>query len=157
LLATNDNGTAMIIEDSFDVNAPIERAWPVLMDVPRVAGCIPGAEITEVVDPKTYRAKVSVKVGPVSVSYNTTITIESIDEETHTATLDVKGDDVKGRGGVRATVVSHAEASGDGATHVTLHTDAKISGPIVSVGGRLIESVARKTVATFAQNLTALL
>jgi len=147
----------MVIEDAFDVAAPIERTWPVLMDVPRVAGCIPGAQITEVIDPKTYRAQVSIKVGPVSVGYKTTITIESIDDATHTATLNVQGDEVKGRGGIRAKVVSHAESGADGSTHVTLYTDAQISGPIVSVGGRLIESVARKTVAAFAKNLTGLL
>jgi carbon monoxide dehydrogenase subunit G len=145
----------MIIDDSFDVDAPVERVWPLLKDVPRVATCIPNAAITEVIDEKTYRAKVSVKVGPVSVSYNALITILSLDDATNTATLDVKGDDVKGRGGVRASVVSRAEKRGDG-THVELHTDAQISGVIATVGGRLIESVARKTVAEFAKNLAAL-
>jgi carbon monoxide dehydrogenase subunit G len=145
----------MIIDDSFDVDAPVDRVWPVLKDVPRVATCIPNAQITEVVDEKTYRAKVSVKVGPVSVGYNAVITIVSLDDLTHTATLDVKGDDVKGRGGVRASVVSQAIES-DGKTHVELHTDAQISGVIATVGGRLIESVARKTVAEFAKNLAAL-
>ncbi len=145
----------MTIDDAFDIDAPLERTWPILNDVPRVAGCIPNAEITEVVDDKTYRAKVAVKVGPVSVAYKATITVASIDEATHTATLDIRGEDTKGRGGVRAKVVSHAEALGD-ITHVTLHTDAQISGMIASVGGRLIESVARKTVAEFAKNLGAL-
>jgi carbon monoxide dehydrogenase subunit G len=129
--------------------------WPLLKDVPRVATCIPNASITEVLDDKTYRAKVSVKVGPVSVSYNALITVISMDDATHTASLDIKGDDIKGRGGVKASVVSSAEARGD-ATHVTLHTDAQISGVIATVGGRMIESVARKTVAEFAKNLAAL-
>ena len=146
----------MIIEDAFDIDAPLERTWPILNDIPRVAGCIPNAEITEIVDARTYKAKVAVKIGPVNVGYRATITVASIDETTHTATLDVQGDELKGRGGVRARVVSHAEARGD-RTHVTLHTDAQISGAIVTVGGRLIESVARKTVAEFAKNLAALL
>jgi carbon monoxide dehydrogenase subunit G len=145
----------MIIDDSFDVDAPVDKVWPILKDVPRVATCIPNAQITETVDDKTYRAKVSVKVGPVSVGYNATITILSLDDTTFTATLDVKGDDTKGRGGVKASVVSRAEARGD-KTHVDLHTDAQISGVIATVGGRMIESVARKTVAEFAKNLAAL-
>jgi carbon monoxide dehydrogenase subunit G len=145
----------MIIDDSFDVDAPVDKVWPILKDVPRVATCIPNAQITETVDDKTYRAKVSVKVGPVSVGYNATITILSLDDATFTATLDVKGDDTKGRGGVKASVVSRAEQRGD-KTHVELHTDAQISGVIATVGGRMIESVARKTVAEFAKNLAAL-
>ena len=146
----------MTIDDAFDVDAPLEKTWPVLNDVPRVAGCIPNAEITEVVDDKTYRAKVAVKVGPVNVSYKATIKVASIDDATHTAILDIQGDESKGRGGVRAKVTSHAEAQ-DGKTRITLHTDAQISGVIATVGGRLIESVARKTVAEFAKNLSALL
>jgi carbon monoxide dehydrogenase subunit G len=146
----------MTIDDTFDIDAPLEKTWPVLNDVPRVAGCIPNAEITEIIDDKTYRAKVAVKVGPVSVAYKATIKVASIDDETHTATLDIQGEDTKGRGGVRAKVVSHAEAIGE-RTRVVLHTDAQISGVIATVGGRLIESVARKTVAEFAKNLAALL
>lgn len=145
----------MIIEDSFEVEAPVERVWPLLKDVPRVATCIPNAEITEVVDERTYRAKVAVKVGPVSVSYRATIVVESLDDAAHAATLKVKGDETRGRGGVTATVVSTATAR-DGKTHVALRTDAQISGIIATVGGRLIEGVAQKTVAQFAENLAKL-
>jgi uncharacterized protein len=142
----------VIIDDSFEIEAPLSRVWPVLTDVPRVASCMPNAEITEAVDDKTYRAKVGVKVGPVSVSYNATVQVESIDEVTHTAAMRVQGDDIKGRGGVRATLTSQAEANGNN-TVVKLHTDAAISGVIATVGGRLIESVAKKTIAQFAENL----
>ena len=142
----------MIIEDSFEEAAPIDRVWPVLKDIPRVAGCIPNASITDVVDERTYKAAVGVKVGPVSVQYNATITVESMDDETHTATFKIDGQDVKGRGGVSARVTSHATSSGSG-TRVTLHTDAKISGIVATVGGRLIEGIAKKTIAQFAQNL----
>ena len=145
----------MIIEDAFEVDAPVERVWPLLKDVPRVATCIPNAEITEVVDERTYRAKVAVKVGPVSVSYRATIVVESLDDAAHAATLRVKGDETRGRGGVSATVVSTATAR-DGKTHVDLRTDAQISGIIATVGGRLIEGVAQKTVAQFAENLAKL-
>jgi carbon monoxide dehydrogenase subunit G len=146
----------MIIDDSFVVDAPPERVWPILCDVPRVATCIPNAEITEIVDAKTYKAKVAVKVGPVAVSYGATIIVESLDDATHTATLKVQGNETRGRGGVKASVVSRAIAA-DGKTRVELHTDAQISGIIASVGGRLIEGVAKKTVAEFAANLAKLL
>jgi hypothetical protein len=145
----------VIIQDSFEVDAPVERVWPLLKDVPRVATCIPNAEITEVVDERTYRAKVAVKIGPVSVSYRATIVVESFDDAAHAATLRIKGDEMRGRGGVTATVVSTATAR-DGKTHVDLRTDAQISGIVATVGGRLIEGVAQKTVAQFAENLAKL-
>ena len=146
----------MTIEDGFELEAPVDAVWSLLCDVPRVAVCIPNAEITEVVDERTYRAKVSVKVGSVAVSYRATIEIESLDDATRTARLTIVGDELRGRGGVRARVTSSAAAS-DGKTRVALHTDAQISGIVASVGGRLIEGVARKTVAEFARNLAALI
>jgi carbon monoxide dehydrogenase subunit G len=146
----------MIIDDSFEVDAPPDRVWPILCDIPRVAGCIPNASITEIVDEKTYKAKVAVKVGPVAVSYGATIVVESLDEATHTATINIAGNELRGRGGVKAKVVSRV-VSRNGKTHVDLHTDAQISGIIASVGGRLIEGVAKKTVAEFAANLAGLL
>ncbi len=145
----------MTIDDAFDIDASLERTWPVLMDIPRVAGCIPNAEITEIIDDTHYRAKVSVKVGPVNVSYKALVTVAGIDQATHTATFNVQGDELKGRGGVRATVTTSATAD-NGKTHVTLNTEAHISGVVATVGGRLIESVARKTIAEFAKRLTAL-
>jgi carbon monoxide dehydrogenase subunit G len=146
----------MIIDDAFDVAAPLDRVWALLKDIPRVATCIPNAELTEILDERTYRAKVSVKVGPVSVSYHATIVVESIDDAAHVATFKIKGDEARGRGGVNATVVTRATER-DGKTHVDLHTDAQISGIIATVGGRLIEGVAQKTVAAFAANLSKLL
>jgi carbon monoxide dehydrogenase subunit G len=145
----------VIIEDGFDIDAPVQRVWALLKDIPKVATCIPRAEITEIVDEKTYRAKVSVKVGPVEVSYRAMITVESLDDATHTAKFHVKGDEARGRGGVTADVVSTATEA-DGKTHVALRTDAQISGIIATVGGRLIEAVAQKTVAAFANNLAKL-
>ena len=146
----------MIISDAFDVPAPLERVWPLLKDIPKVAACIPRAEVTEVIDDHTYRAKVSVKVGPVEVSYRAVIDVVSLDDATHTATFKVKGDELRGRGGVTATVVSTATERG-GKTHVDLRTDAQISGIVASIGGRLIEGIAQKTVTQFAVNLSKLL
>jgi carbon monoxide dehydrogenase subunit G len=143
------------IDDGFDIDAPVDRVWTLLKDIPRVATCIPRAEVTEVVDERTYKAKASVKVGPVEVSYRATITVESIDDAGHTATFKVKGDEARGRGGVAATIVSKATEA-NGKTHVAIHTDAQISGIVATVGGRLIEAVAQKTIAAFAANLAKL-
>jgi len=145
----------MTIDEGFDVDAPIERVWPVLRDIPRVATCIPRAEITEVVDERTYKARASVKVGPVEVSYRATITVDELDDAAHTARFTIKGDELRGRGGVNATVESRATERG-ATTHVAIHTEAQISGIVATVGGRLIEGVAQKTIAAFAANLAKL-
>ena len=145
----------MIINDSFDVAAPLETVWALLKDVPRVAPCIPNAKVTEVVDERTYKAEISMKVGPVSVSYKATIVIERIDDAPHSVEMNVRGNEGKGRGDVNARVVSHAEQRGAN-THVTLETNATMTGIIATVGGRLIEGVAKATTAKFAQNLAAI-
>ncbi|MGH7661618.1 MAG: SRPBCC family protein [Vulcanimicrobiaceae bacterium] len=146
----------MIIEDAFEVDAPVDRVWAVLRDVPRVASCIPGTKITEVVDPKTFRGSIGVKVGPVSVNYNATIVVEQLDEAAHEAKFAIDGDEMRGRGGVRASLVSRVEPVPAGA-RVTLRADAKISGVVATVGGRLIEGVAKKSIAMFAENLKKIL
>jgi carbon monoxide dehydrogenase subunit G len=146
----------MIIEDSFEVAAPVERVWDVLKDIPRVASCIPGAKITETVDDRTYRGNVGIKVGPVNVSYDATIVVEQLDDAAHHAQFSISGDETRGRGGVRASMSSDVEAAGSG-SRIALRADAKISGVIATVGGRLIEGVAKKQIATFAENLSKLL
>ena len=143
----------MIVENAFDVAAPLDAVWPVLKDVPRVAACIPGAKLTDVVDDRTYRADVVVKAGPVNVQYRATIVVDAIDEAAHQAVLRVDAREKSGRGGVKATVTSTASAH-DGGTHVALRTDAQISGIVATVGGRLIEGIASRTVAAFAENLS---
>ena len=152
-----------------EVKAPLARVWPILKDVPRVAVCMPHAQITETVDGRTYRAKVSVRVGPISANYAATLHVESIDDSTHTEKITLQGDEVKGialflhspqspgegRAGVRATITLRAEDQGD-TTRLTLHTNAAIGGVVAGVGGRLIESVAQKMLAQFAANLSSL-
>jgi carbon monoxide dehydrogenase subunit G len=145
----------MIINDSFDVAAPLGTVWALLKDIPRVATCIPNAKITDVIDDKTYKAEIGLKVGPVSVAYKATIVIEKIDDATHDVEMNVRGNEAKGRGDVSARVTSHAEQRGD-VTHVTLETNASMTGVIATVGGRLIEGVAKMTTAKFAQNLAKL-
>ena len=146
----------MKLTDAFDVSAPPESVWGLLKDVPRVAPCIPNAKLTEVVDATTYKATVGVKVGPVSVSYKTTITVVEMDDAAHRAVLKVAGNEAQGRGGVSATVTAVVTPAGDG-SHVTLDTDANVSGIIATVGGRLIEGVAKKTTGEFARNIATAL
>jgi carbon monoxide dehydrogenase subunit G len=145
----------MIINDSFEVAAPVDTVWALFKDVPRVATCIPNAKVTEAVNDTTYKAEIGLKVGPVSVSYKATIIIEKIDDATHDLELNVRGNEAKGRGDVSARVYAHVGVQGE-KTHVTLKTDASMTGVIATVGGRLIEGVAKMTTAKFAANLAAM-
>jgi carbon monoxide dehydrogenase subunit G len=113
---------------------------------------MPGAEITEIVDDTTYRAKVKVKIGPLGMSYRATVVIEMMDDGERIATIRIDGDDIKGAGGIKATVVSRAHER-NGVTHVQLSTEAQVAGVIAKLGGKLIEAAARGFVAEFAGNL----
>lgn len=146
----------MIIEDGFDVDAPVERVWALLKDIPRVAGCMPGATITEVIDSRTYRAHLTMKVGPMNVGYDAMIVVDSLDDTTHRAEFSIKGDEARGRGGVSSQMTSEVTPV-NGKAHVVVRADTKISGIVATFGGRLIEGVAKKQIATFAKNLSGLL
>ncbi|MFY9781113.1 MAG: SRPBCC family protein [Candidatus Baltobacteraceae bacterium] len=145
----------MLIENRIHVDAPLHRTWPVLNDIPRVATCIPHAEIVEIVDERTYRAKVSLKIGPLALSYHATVVVEKIDQATHSATFHIHGHELTGRGGVRAKVSTRAEADGH-RTRIVLQTHAHVSGVVAKLGGPLIEGVAKKIAVQFAKRLAAI-
>ena len=94
----------MEINNSFDVPLPPAQAWNVLMDIPRVAPCMPGAELTGAVDKETYNGKVSVKLGPVALAFAGQVKFTEIDEPNLKARAKAQGKDSKGRGGANATV-----------------------------------------------------
>ena len=117
----------MQIENSFAVNAAADRVYEFLLDVNNVVSCVPGAELSEVVDPNTFKGKVKIKVGPVTVSYNGTARITSRDPATRTATLEADGRETTGSGSAQATTVMAVAAAGDTST-VTLTTDFTVVG-----------------------------
>src|ERR1043165_2357749 len=99
----------MEFDNSFEVPLPPEQAWPVLMDIKRIAPCMPGAELTEVVDDKTYKGKIGVRLGPVALTFAATVTFEEIDNASHSARVKAQGTDAKGRGGANATASFRVE------------------------------------------------
>lgn len=146
----------MTIDDVVTVDAPLEEVWKALLDVPRVATCIPGAAVDEVVSPTQYRCSVKVTVGPVSVAYRALLTVQEIDDVSHRAVLSIEGRESRGRGGVQAFVTTDATAEGDTRMRLRIHVEANVTGIVASIGGRLIEGVAKKTTAQFANNLSTL-
>jgi uncharacterized protein len=139
----------MQIENSFAVKAEPDRVYEFLLDVNNVVSCVPGAELSEVVDPNTFKGKVRIKVGPVTVSYNGTATITSRDAQSRTATLEAEGRETTGSGTAQATTVMAVAADGD-ASKVTLTTDFTVVGRVAQFGRGIMEDVSRHLVGQAA-------
>jgi carbon monoxide dehydrogenase subunit G len=93
----------MEFDNSFDVPLSPADAWAVLMDIRRIAPCMPGAELTEVVDAQNFRGKISVRLGPVALAFAGRVQFENVDEKNHSARVKAQGNDDKGRGAANAT------------------------------------------------------
>jgi len=137
------------IENSFEVGAPPDRVYAFLLDVNRVVGCVPGAELSEVVDPNTFKGKVKIKVGPVTVAYAGTARIADRDEVARTATLEGEGRETTGPGNARAKANMRVEESGAG-SRVTVSTDFTVAGRVAQFGRGLMEDVSKSLVAQMA-------
>ena len=141
----------MKLEQSFEVDAPIEQVWTALIDLEKVAPCLPGAAITGHDEDGTYHGTFQVKLGPASATYRGTIRIESADAATHTATLAAKGSDKRGQGGASATIVNSLHATDGGGTRVDAATDFTITGRLASFGrGGMIKDISNRLLRDFA-------
>jgi len=148
----------MEFDTSFTVPLPPADAWKVLMDIERIAPCMPGAELTQVVDPTTYKGKIGVKLGPVALSFAGQVKFEDINDAAQTARVKASGTDSKGRGGANATADFRLEAGGEG-TNVLIHTNLMLSGAVAQYGrgAGMIQDMASMMVGQFAANLKAML
>ena len=141
----------MKLEQSFEVAAPIEQVWTALIDLEKVAPCLPGAAITGHDDDGTYHGEFQVKLGPTTASYRGTIRIESSDAEAHTATLAARGSDKRGQGGANATIVNTLHALDDGGTRVDTATDFTITGRLASFGrGGMMKDISNRLLRDFS-------
>jgi uncharacterized protein len=146
----------MEFDNSFDVPLPAEDAWKVLMDIRRIAPCMPGAELTDMVDERTYKGRIGVRLGPVALSFAGTVKFEEIDDANRTARVAAQGSDSKGRGGANAVASFHLEQTGDG-TKVLVHTNLTLSGAVAQYGRGvgIIQITAAQIITQFANNLKA--
>ncbi len=146
----------MEFDNSFEVPLPPAEAWPVLMDIKRIAPCMPGAELTEVVDDKTYKGKIGVRLGPVALTFAGTVAFEEIDNANHSARVKAQGTDAKGRGGANATASFRLEPVASG-SKVLVHTDLALSGSVAQYGRGvgMIQATAAQIINQFANNLKA--
>src|SRR5215469_3312307 len=146
----------MKLEQSFEVDAPLERVWQTLIDVEHVAPCLPGAAVTGRNDDGSYNGTFTVKIGPTTASYTGKLEMENIDEASHTATMQAQGTDKRGQGGAKATIFSKlALADGQG-TRVDVVTDYQITGRLARFGrGGMIEDISERLLKEFAKRLQA--
>jgi carbon monoxide dehydrogenase subunit G len=143
----------MKLEHSFDVQAPVDRVWEALIDIERVAPCLPGAEITESADDGTYKGNFTVKLGPTTASYRGELHLEQVDEAARRATMSASGQDKRGQGSAKATIVSSVRGEGE-TTHVDVETDFTITGRLARFGrGGMIQDVSNRLLRDFAQCL----
>jgi len=142
------------ISKEFTVEQPIDEVWAFLSDPEKVVTCVQGAEITEKIDEKNYKGKVSMKFGPVSAKYNGKISIEKMDDDNYHMELSGKGDDDKGKGGASMNMSGKLSES-DNKTNVAYDMEVSVAGTLAQFGSRLIKEVANHLTNQFIKNFKA--
>src|SRR5690348_5913115 len=144
----------MELENSFIIPVPPEQAWPVLLDVERIAPCMPGATVDSV-DGDVVKGRIKVKVGPVSLTYAGTAHFTERDEQARSVTLEASGKETRGSGTATATVRSTLQGEGDGQTRVVVHTTMSVTGRPAQFGRGVMTEVGGRIIERFATNLAA--
>lgn len=145
----------MEFENTFVVDAPVEDVWDLLLDVERVAPCMPGAQVLEQTGDDAYKVAVKVKLGPMTMNYKGDVEILSKDTATHQATMRAKAKEARGQGTASASMRMALQEQG-AATQASIVTEMQMSGKAAAMGQGVIKDVAATLTDTFAQNLAAL-
>ena len=133
---------AVRVEKKFQVKEPLEKVWKLLSDPASVATCVPGAQLTEKVDERTFKGSVSVKVGPSVTDYKGEVRIERLDAQAHEIELVGKGLDVRGRGSASMKMTGTLRSLPDGVTEVAAISEVNVVGALAQFGGRMIQDVS---------------
>jgi uncharacterized protein len=143
------------LEDTFDVPAPPERVWEFMLDLERVTPCMPGAELEEMPDEDTWKGRVNVKLGAVSLSYAATAVIDERDEQGRRVVIKADARETRGKGTATATIEAHLEPMDDAGTRVVMNTDLMILGAVAQYGRGMIADVSKHLTGQFAECLKA--
>ena len=143
----------MQLENSFTVPVPIDEAWRVLLDIERIAPCMPGAALDSV-DGDDFTGRVKVKLGPINLTYQGKASFIEKDEAAHKAVIDARGKDQRGNGTAAAVVTARLKAEGS-ITRVDVLTDLNITGRPAQFGRGVMTDVGNKLLGQFADKLAA--
>jgi carbon monoxide dehydrogenase subunit G len=143
----------VLIENEFTASAPVDELWAFLLDVQRIAPCMPGAELTEVVDDRTWKGRMTMKFGPVGMAFAGTVTMQERDDAAHRVVLSAKGTEQKGKGAASASVTSWLEPRDDGSSLVKMQADISLTGAVAQLSRGLLPEVSKKLTQQFADCL----
>jgi carbon monoxide dehydrogenase subunit G len=148
---------AIELDNSFTVPVPPEQAWDVLLDVERIAPCMPGASVTSV-EGDEIEGQVKVKLGPLSLTYKGTAKFTDKDQAAHSISIEATGKETRGSGTASATVQANlTPGDGAGQTLVSIHTSLNVTGKPAQFGRSLLPEVSGKLIQQFATNLEAMI
>jgi len=142
----------MIIENEFTVPASPDKVMAYLLDVEKVAKCLPGAQLTQIVDDKTYKGKIKIKMGAMDLTFAGTVTITELDNQTGRVVMKASGREEKGKGQADASVVAQITDQGN-QTHVKVSQDINMSGAVAQYGRGMMQDVAGAMMTGFANCL----
>jgi uncharacterized protein len=142
----------MLIKSEFEVAQPVDKVWAFFDDIPQVAACLPGAELTEDLGDDRYAGRVVIRMGPVKLQFTGTAHITERDETAHRVVVDASGADEKGRGQASMNVVATLAAAGKG-TKVAVAQDLELSGAAAQYGRGMISDVTAVLMRDFAATM----
>lgn len=143
----------MELTNRFEVEAPASTTWDLLMDVPRVVPCMPGAQLVEAVSEDRWKIEMKTKLGPMSMAFDADVLRGAVDAEGRVVTLEVRARERRGRGQAKATIASGLEAMGAERTQVDVRTELSLSGRIGQFGRGAVQDVAAEMTDRFTANL----
>lgn len=145
----------MEFENKFSVDAPIDTVWAYLLDVPSIAPCVPGTQLTEVVNDTEYKGTVKIKLGAAQISYRGTITLREVDEKVRRVVLSASGSETRGAGSVSGTVTSTLTEEPAGRTGVHIVSEVNVTGRVAQFGRNIMQDVSNRLIREFASCLQA--
>jgi uncharacterized protein len=146
---------AIKIEKTFHLQEPLDSVWAFISDPRKVANCLPGAQITETVDDRTFKGVIKIQVGPSVTDYKGQVLIERLDNEKHEIELVGKGQDVRGKGSASMKMTGTVRSLPDGNTEVATVAEVNVVGLLAQMGGRMIQEVSNQIFAQFNANFSA--